>query len=91
MPDINTYIQQSRQQGISDEQIRQNLLGTGWQTDAVNQALGTISTVTSANSNSTRNILIITGVVMLLLVTGVIFAKKFITQKISNNYFSYRF
>ena len=33
------YINQSRQQGISDEQIKQNLVGNGWGESDVNQAL----------------------------------------------------
>ena len=61
MPDINTYINQSRQQGLADAQIRQNLLSAGWTEEQVNSALGvnlsnqqTISTPTPENNLSQK-------------------------------------
>ncbi|OGN02680.1 MAG: hypothetical protein A2655_03125 [Candidatus Yanofskybacteria bacterium RIFCSPHIGHO2_01_FULL_43_42] len=33
------YVGQSRQKGLTDEQIKQNLLGSGWQENDINQAL----------------------------------------------------
>jgi hypothetical protein len=43
MEKINTYILQARQAGQTDEQIRQNLVAGGWQTEQVNQALGEVA------------------------------------------------
>lgn len=37
--DLINYIVQSRQQRMSDEQIKQNLLGCGWSESDINQAL----------------------------------------------------
>ena len=61
MLDINTYIQQSRQRGMSEEQIRQNLLSAGWKEEQVNGVLGaslsnqqTISTPTPENNLSQK-------------------------------------
>jgi hypothetical protein len=39
MEQINTFIQQARQQGQTDEQIRQSLLASGWNIEQVNAAL----------------------------------------------------
>jgi hypothetical protein len=45
MEQLNTYVQQARQQGQSDEQIRQSLLTSGWNAEQVNAALlGTAAT-----------------------------------------------
>ena len=40
MEQLNTYIQQARQQGQTDDQIRQALVAGGWNPDQVNGALG---------------------------------------------------
>jgi hypothetical protein len=40
MEQLNTYIQQARQQGQSDEQILQALVNAGWNSEQVNSALG---------------------------------------------------
>lgn len=37
---INNYIQQSRQQGMPDEQIRQNLLKAGWKEEQIRNTFG---------------------------------------------------
>lgn len=40
MEQINTYIEQSRQNGQTDEQIRQALIASGWNAEQVNSVLG---------------------------------------------------
>jgi hypothetical protein len=40
MSEINNYINQSRGQGLTDEQIRQELLKTGWTNEQAGTALG---------------------------------------------------
>jgi hypothetical protein len=40
MDQLNTYIQQARQQGYADDQIRQSLIGAGYTNDQVNSVLG---------------------------------------------------
>ena len=44
MEQLNTYIQQARQQGQTDDQIRQALVAGGWNADQVNGALGGAAT-----------------------------------------------
>lgn len=80
MPDINTYIQQSRLQGMTDEQIKQGLFSAGWQEEQINQAFGSGVPVPppapSAGSPMTpankKLFMIIGGVVMLLVIGGVV-------------------
>lgn len=38
-PDLQNYIAQSRQQGLTDDQIRQNLVGQGWKEVDIDHAL----------------------------------------------------
>ncbi len=38
--DLQNYITQSRQQGITDDKIRQSLIGQGWNSNDINQELG---------------------------------------------------
>ena len=85
MLDINAYIQQSRQQGVSDEQIRQNLITAGWQTEVVDQAIppAGVPVTTAIKKNATKKILIIAGIIVLILAVGGFVAAKFAFQKIN--------
>lgn len=55
MPDINSYIQQARQQGLSDDQIRHNLLGAGWKAEQIDQDLVGTSRPTESSKPKTRS------------------------------------
>lgn len=50
MEQIDTYIQQARQQGQTDEQIRQSLLASDWNAEQVNSAI-----VRTSNSSNQQN------------------------------------
>lgn len=49
MEQLNIYIQHARQQGQTDEQIRQALVAAGWNSAQVSNALGDVSSPAPAN------------------------------------------
>lgn len=75
-PELQNYIIQSRAAGMSDDQIRQNLMGQGWNLDDVNQAFGGNSavppTITAPAKSYTKLVVIILliAIVLPLLIWG---------------------
>jgi hypothetical protein len=59
MSDINTYIQQSRQKGLNDAQIKQELIKAGWNEEQVNQALSANQVRISTTKKATITVLIV--------------------------------
>lgn len=49
-PEIQNYINQARAQGISDEQIRQNLVAQGWKETELNQLIKSNELISSSFS-----------------------------------------
>jgi len=54
-PELQNYITQSRTAGLTDDQIRQNLLAKGWQDGNISQVLIGVSTIVSIPTNSVQN------------------------------------
>ena len=85
-PDLQNYISQSRAAGLTDDQIRQNLLTQGWQANMVESALtGQASMSTKNNSRLLKVIILILLLLLVLpLLAWLIFA-GFIFHKIKTN------
>lgn len=54
-PEAQNYITQSRAAGMTDEQIKQNLVGQGWQEEDITRALVSRSAIVSVPQNSSPN------------------------------------
>lgn len=52
MSELTNYLEQARQHGQTDEQIRQALLAAGWNPEQINNALGETPTSPSIESNA---------------------------------------
>ena len=76
MPDINTYINQSRQQGLTDAQIKHNLLSAGWKEEQINDVLGISLSSKPVVSTAKKNTII--ALIMLgYLLAGTFFSHSF--------------
>lgn len=69
--DLQTYIQQSRAKGMSDDQIRQNLLSAGWQEGDVNQAFG-VGTASARSGKMSTWVKILIGAIIIMSLIGVV-------------------
>lgn len=68
-PDLQNYINSAKQQGLTDEQIRQNLLAQGWKEQDINMAFH------NKNRNLSKlekNTLRVMGVIALIPVLGIL-------------------
>ena len=81
-PDLQSYISQQRQTGVSDEVIKTDLKASGWNAADISNALGPTTTVTSLGLGLKIGIAILVGIV---LIGGGVLIFKGMKNKNSNN------
>lgn len=66
IPDLQNYITQSRQQGMTDDQIRQNLVGQGWGEGDINMAFQNKNRNLSQLERNTLRVLLVLAFIPVL-------------------------
>lgn len=77
-PDLQNYITQARQQGMTDDKIRRDLIGQGWPEADIQEVLGSSNStpipattvITVANSLSRKGFIILLSLIVGILILG---------------------